>query len=76
MTRFDYTRTKGKMLTYRIEGDQWGSYRIWLDGELLLRGHDQLSAHGVHRAPTRRKEAGALEAARSAIETLRDMQEE
>jgi hypothetical protein len=76
MTRLDYTRSKGKMLTYRIEGDEWGAFRIWLDGALLLRGHDPLAAHGVHRAPSKRKEAGALEAARSAIETLRDMQEE
>jgi len=76
MTRLDYSRTKGKKLTYRIEGDAWGWYKVWLDGELLLKGRDRLAAHGLHTGPNKRKEAGALEAAREAIETLRDMQEE
>lgn len=75
MTRTDYCRSKGQQLTYRIEADEWGWFKVWLDGQLLLKGHDRLAAHGIHRAPSRRKEAGALEAARSAIETLRDMDE-
>jgi hypothetical protein len=75
MIRLDYIRSKGKKLTYRIEGDEWGGFRVWLDGELVLRGQDRLSAHGAHRRPSKRKEAGALQAARDAIETLRDMDE-
>lgn len=76
MTRADYSRSTGKQLTYRIEGDQWGRFKVWLNGELLHKGQDPLSAHGHHRAPSRRKEAGALAAARRAIESLREMAEE
>jgi hypothetical protein len=76
MIRLDYTRSQGKKLTYCIEGDAWGGFKVWLDGELLLRGKDPLSAHGAHRMPSKRKEAGALEAARRAIESLREMSEE
>lgn len=76
MTHFDYTRSTGKQLTYRIEADAWGWFKVWHDGELLLRGHDPLSAHGAHRRPSRRKESGALEAARTAIESLREMAED
>jgi hypothetical protein len=76
MNRIDYTRSKGKQLTYHIEADQWGWFKVWLDGQLLLRGHDPLSAHGVHRLPSKRKAAGALDSARTAIEALRDMDED
>ena len=76
MTHVDYQRSTGKALTYRIEADPWGWYKVWLDGRLLLTGHDRLSAHGRHRRPDKRKEAGALDAARHAIESLREMEEE
>lgn len=76
MTKVDYQRSTGKQLTYRIEADPWGWFEVWLDGVLLLKGHDRLSAHGVHRRPGRRKEAGAVDAARNAIETLREMSED
>jgi len=66
----------GRQLTYRIEADPWGWFKVWLDGELLLTGHDRLSAHGTHRLPGRRKEAGAIDAARRAIETLHGMSED
>jgi hypothetical protein len=75
MIRMDYTRSTGRQLTYRIQADPWGRFEVWLDGELLMKGNDRLSAHGKHRRPCRRKEAGAMDAARSAIETLRDMKE-
>jgi hypothetical protein len=76
MIRVDYQRSTGKQLTYRIQADPWGWFEVWLDGQLLLKGHDRLSAHGMHRLPCRRKQAGAIDAARHAIETLRDMGEE
>lgn len=76
MTRTDYRRSAGKQLTYRIEADPWGHFKVWLDGELMLSGHDRLAAHGRHCRPGRRKEAGALDAARCAIETLRGMGED
>jgi len=76
MTRVDHQRSTGKKLTYCIEADAWGWFKVWLDGDLLLKGHDRLAAHGVHRLPSRRKEAGAVEAARNAIETLREMSED
>lgn len=76
MTNLDYRRSTGKQLTYRIQADGWGWYKVWLDGVLLHRGHDRLSAHGLHRRPGRRKEAGAVEAARSEIESLREMSED
>lgn len=75
MIKTDYTRSTGKQLTYRIEADAWGWFEVWLDGVLMLKGHDRLAAHGTHRRPCRRKEAGAVDAARNAIETLRNMEE-
>jgi hypothetical protein len=76
MTRVDHQRSTGKKLTYRIEADAWGWFKVWLDGNLLLKGHDRLTAHGAHRLPGRRKEAGAVEAARQAIESLHAMSED
>lgn len=76
MTQVDYTRCAGKKLTYRIQADSWGWFEVWLGGALLMKGHDRLAAHGVHRKPSRRKEAGAVAAACVAIETLREMSEE
>jgi hypothetical protein len=76
MTQVDYQRSTGKTLTYRIEADQRGGFKVWLDGELLLKGRDALSAHGRNQRPGPRKEAGAVAAAREAIETLRDMSED
>lgn len=76
MTKVDYSRRTGKQLTYRIEADAWGWFRVWLDGELMLRSRDRLSAHGTHRQPSRLKEAGAVAAACAAIESLRDMSED
>lgn len=76
MTQVDYQRSTGKALTYRIQADASGGFKVWLGEQLLLKGHDRLSAHGRHRRPGPRKEAGAVAAAREAIESLRDMSED
>ena len=70
-----YTRSQGQRLTYEIRTDPRGRYAVLLDGKLLMRGHDALSADGRHRSANKRKEAGALEQAKLAIERLASMDE-
>ena len=76
MTKASYQRTQGKRLTYDIQADAWGGYKVLLADRVLLSGHDPLAAGGLHRAPNKRKEAGAVACAQAAIEALRDMDEE
>ena len=75
MATTDYCRSTGRKLTYRITTDGWGRYSVHLGDKELLRGQDPLCANGRHRAPNKRKANGAVEHAKSAIESLRDMPE-
>lgn len=75
MISAEYTRTSGRNLTYRICADEWGAYKIYLGDRELMSGRDALTAHGSHRAPNKRKAAGAYHLATQAIESLRDMRE-
>ena len=75
MISAEHTRTTGRNLTYRICADEWGAYKIYLGDRELASGRDSLSAHGSHRAPNKRKAAGAVHLAKQAIESLRDMRE-
>jgi hypothetical protein len=71
----EYVRSTGRRLTYTIRADEFGRYAVLLDGKELLRGRDTLCAHGRHRAPNKRKAAGAVHEAKLAIESLRGMDE-
>ena len=75
MSIAQYTRTRGRQLTYEIRTDESGGYTVCLEGKELLRGRDPLSAGGRHKAPNRRKAAGALQRAQLAIESLSAMDE-
>jgi hypothetical protein len=75
METVEYTRTAGQRLTYRIQADEYGRYSITLGDKELLRGRDGLTAGGRHRAPNKRKVAGAIAQAQRAIETLSMMEE-
>ena len=75
MISAEHTRSTGRNLTYRIRADEWGAYKIYLGERELFSGRDMLSAHGSHRAPNKRKAAGAVELAKQAIESLRFMRE-
>ena len=75
MISAEYTRTTGRSLTYRIQADEWGGYKIYLGDRELGSGRDSLSAHGSRRAPNKRKAAGAVQLAKEAIESLRYMRE-
>jgi hypothetical protein len=75
MISAEYTRSTGHSLTYRICANDWGAYRIYLGERELLSGRDNLAAHGSHRAPNKRKAAGAVHMAKEEIESLRFMRE-
>lgn len=75
MATTDYCRSSGRKLTYRISTDDWGRYSVHLGDKELLRGQDPLCAYGRHRSPNKRKAQGALQHAKLAIETLREMPE-
>ena len=71
----EYVRSTGLRLTYTIHVDEMGRYSVHLDGKELLRGRDALCEDGRRRTPNKRKAAGALNEAKQAIESLRDMSE-
>lgn len=75
MATTDYCRSTGRKLTYRISTDDWGRYSIHLGDKELLRGQDSMCADGRHRSPNKRKAQGALQHAKLAIESLREMPE-
>jgi len=76
MESVEYTRKSGQRLTYRIEADDHGRFRVTRCGKELLRGRDRLAAAGgSHRAPNKRKVAGAIAQAQHAIEALSLMDE-
>lgn len=76
MESLDYTRKHGRQLTYRIQADERGRFTVTLDGKEMLRGRDSLAAAGGrHRAPNKRKVAGAIAQAQRAIEALSLMDE-
>jgi len=75
MVTVEYTRTAGRQLTYRIRADERGSYTVLLGDKEMMRGRDELAAGGRHRAPNKRKAAGAIEQAKQAIERLSCMDE-
>ena len=75
MQTLEYTRKAGQRLTYRIHADEHGRFTVVLEGKELLRGRDSLSAEGRHRAPNKRKVAGAIAEAQRAIENLSLMDE-
>lgn len=75
MLTVHYTRTAGRRLTYRIRADDLGRYTVHLGDKEMLRGRDSLAAGGKHRAPNKRKAAGAIAEAQLAIERLSHMEE-
>lgn len=75
MQTVQYTRKSGRQLTYSIRADDLGRYTVHLGDKELLRGRDSLAAGGLHRAPNKRKVAGAIEEAQRAIERLSHMEE-
>lgn len=75
METVEYTRKSGQHLTYRIQADELGRFRVALGDKELLRGRDGLAAGGRHRAPNKRKLAGAIAEAQRAIENLMLMDE-
>lgn len=76
MESVEYTRKAGQRLTYRIEVVGHGHFTVSYCGKQLLRGRDRLAAAGgIHRAPNRRKVAGAIAQAQGAIEALLLMDE-
>jgi hypothetical protein len=76
METVQYTRKTGLRLTYRIEADEHGRFTVTHGAKELLRGRDRLAAvGGSHRAPNRRKVAGAIAQAERAIEALALMDE-
>lgn len=70
-----YSRSRGRGLEYRIRADRWGGFRIHLGDKELLRSRDPLTENGCRRSPNPRKATGAVELAKAAIESLRDMNE-
>ena len=76
MASVQYPRKHGQQLTYRIQADERGHFKVTLDGKEMLRGRDKLAAAGGgHRGPNRRKVAGAIAEAQQAIEALSLMDE-
>lgn len=75
MVIIDYTRSRGRQLTYTIRADEHGGYTVSLGDKELMRGRDALAAGGKHRQPNKRKAAGALAQAKLAIESLSAMDE-
>ena len=75
MQTVQYTRTTGQRLTYTIRAADLGRYTVHVGDKELLRGRDTLAAGGRHRAPTKRKIAGAIAEAQRAIERLSHIEE-
>jgi hypothetical protein len=76
MLTVEYTRLRGRRLTYRIRATDHGAYVVLLGDKELLRGRDALSAAGRYKDPNPRKAAGAVEEAKLAIESLSSMEEQ
>jgi hypothetical protein len=75
--KVQYTRSAGRHNTYFIAADARGEYKVWFGEKLLLSGKDRLTACGGKAGrPSRLKEAGAVAAAKVAIERLHAMEEE
>jgi hypothetical protein len=75
MMILDYTRSRGRQLTYRIRADERGGYTVCIGDKELMRGRDALAAGGRYREPNKRKTAGAVAQAKIAIEALSAMDE-
>lgn len=75
MTTVRHTRTSGRCLTYEICANDRGYFTVRLGAKEMMRGRDALSADGRHRAPNKRKAAGAIHEAKLAIERLTEMDE-
>lgn len=67
--RLEYTRQKGKRLTYEIEATNFGGYTIRLNGKVIKQMH--MGDHfGAPRFGSKRLQAQGIEDAKSAIESL------
>ena len=77
-TVLEYTRTSGKGLSYTIEADGFGSYRILLGDKLLRTGVDMLVQAKIGsdwRYPTAKRLETAIARAKADIEGLVGMAE-
>ena len=70
----EYTRQAGKGLTYVIEVDQWGGYRVLLEGRVLRVVGSPMRAITPSGSKKLREEG--LQAARLDVEQLRGMPED
>lgn len=69
MATVEYTRSKGKRLTYTITTDRFGGYSVQLDGKVIKQMH--IGDHfGRSRFGSKRQEAEGIDAAKSAIEMM------
>ncbi len=71
MAIIEYTRQKGKQLTYVIETDKHGNYSITLGRKVVKRLTVPSNYLGKPRWGTKKLEADALEDAKKAIEDMR-----
>lgn len=66
-----YTRSKGAGLSYEIDADRHGSYTISLQGKVIKRVSALADYLDKPKWGSRQLEAGAIEDAKNAIESLR-----
>lgn len=72
----EYTRTTGAKLTYTIEADRHGSYRILLGEKVLKERYVPMHGMGISRFGSKREQEAAFRLAQWDIEQLRGMQEQ
>lgn len=71
MATIEYTRQKGKQLTYVIDADKHGNYSITLDRKVVKRLTVPSQYLGKPRWGSKKLEAAALEDAKKAIESMK-----
>lgn len=74
--RQEHTRSTGKGLTYTIEADRHGSYRILLGDKVLRAVHAPVHGFGIRAYGSKRQQESAFVLARADIEQLRGMTED
>jgi hypothetical protein len=71
MATIEYTRQKGKKLTYVIDTDKHGNYSVTLDRKVVKRLTVPSNYLGKPRWGTKKLEADAIEDAKKAIEAMK-----
>ena len=71
MATIEYTRQKGRQLTYVIEADKHGNYSVALDRKVVKRLTVPSHYLGKPRWGSKKLEADAIEDAKKAIESMK-----